>query len=191
MVSKLLGCSPSYLVTSPAGTQKTMLTIRLHILGRFLLLNAEIGWYLFQKHCWHMYPLSSACCWGFQVGKTSLLEELLEERGAVFQHRSSERFCSSGIGCLARSLKFLLLQKAESWPRISTKNCQAWACCEVMWSFLTQSSSPADFPHALYLRLWGSIPWLGLDKHSLFCGSYPDRVSLRGKSVATPIICYL
>lgn len=187
-VSKLLGCSSSCLVTSPAGTQQTMLASQLHILGSLRLLSAVVPWYLFQKHCWHMCPLSSACWWCFKVGKTSLEEELVEETGAVFLAQSSEQFCSSGIGCLAWSHKFLFFQKAELWPRISTKNCQAWVCCEVIWSFLTQSSSPADFPHVLYLS---SLPWLGLDQHSLFGGSYPDSVSLRGRSVATPLICCL
>lgn len=155
-----------------------------------LLLTAPVPWYLFQKHCWHTCPLSSAFCWCFKVGKTSLEEELVEETGAVFLAQSSEQFCSSRIGYLAWSHKFLLLPEAELWPRISTKNCQTWACCEVIWSFLTQGSSPADFPHVLYLRFGGSLPWLDLDKLSLFSGSYPDSGSLRGRSVATPIICF-
>lgn len=66
------------------------------------------------------------------------------------------------------------------------KSCQTWACCEVVWSSLTQSSH-ADFPHALLSRVWGSISWLGLDKRSLSWD--PEPIPLKGKSVATPVIC--
>lgn len=185
IVSKLLGCSHSCLVTSPAGTQRTMLASQLHILGRLLLLSAVVPWYLFQKHCWHTCPLSSACWWCLKVGKTSLEEELREETGAVFLAQFSEQFCSSGIGRLAQSHKFLLLQKAEMWPRISTKKCQAWACCEVIWSFLSSTEQlscrlpSCPVPQLLSLA-WSwqafSVQWV-LPRQCLFEGEVSNNIN--------------
>lgn len=66
------------------------------------------------------------------------------------------------------------------------KNCETQACCEAVWSSGTQSCCPADFSHP---RVWGSISRLGLDKHFFSWGSYPQPIPLKGKSIATPIIC--
>lgn len=181
IVYNLLGCSPSCLVTSPAGTQKTTLAHQLHILGRLLLLGA-------------LESVSKALL----TLVSFVLSMVLQGRKNFSLGRTSRgnRSCVS-----AQKLWTILLiwnRMLSSIPqilitsegRVVAKDLnKELSSLDVLWSAV-------EFPDTEQLSCTlpaGPVPQV-LGLHSLawswqaFCGSYPDSDSLRGKSVAAPII---